>query len=231
MQPVQDIDPARLRWKQLSGPLVFVYLLGPALLMIFLYAPTEATMGPVQRILYLHVPMAWCGLMGCLAMGFCGAMYLLRRNLGWDHWSQAAAEVGWLCSTITLASGSLWARQAWGVWWTWEPRLTFFVVLWLIFAGLFVVRAGLDDPRRRARISAVLALLSLADVPLIVMATRWFRGIHPVAPQMDPRMRLTLVIAGISFLAFFALIVYVRQRQLDLVEQCASLESQEVAYG
>ena len=124
-------------------------LLAPAILMIFLYAPAESTMGEVQRILYLHVSLAWCGLAGCLTMAICGVLYLIRRDLRWDHWSQAGAEVGWLCSTLTLATGSLWARQAWGVWWTWDPRLTFFLVLWLVFAGIFVVRAGLEDPQRR----------------------------------------------------------------------------------
>ncbi len=227
---MQDFISTRLQWRLMVGPLLFLCLLAPAILMIFLYAPAESTMGEVQRILYLHVPVAWCGLAGCLAMGTCGALYLLRRDLVWDHWSQAGAEVGWLCSTLTLATGALWARQAWGVWWTWEPRLTFSLVLWLIYAGFFVVRAGLEDPQRRARVSAVLALLGVADVPLILMATRWFRGVHPVTPEMDPCMRLTLVVAGVSFIVFFALLTFLRRQQLELAEQCASLEAQETAY-
>jgi heme exporter protein C len=137
--------------------------------------------------------------------------------------------VGWLCSTLTWATGSLWAREAWGVWWTWEPRLTFTLVLWFIYAGVFVVRAGLEDPQRRARVSAVLALLGVADVPMIFMATRWFRGVHPVAPEMDPRMGLTLVVAGVSFIAFFALLTFLRRQQLQLAEQCDCLEAQETA--
>lgn len=213
--------------RSFAGPLLCLLLLGPALLMSFLYAPTEATMGEVQRILYLHVPMAWCGLAGCLALGFCGTLYLFRRNLAWDHWSQAAAEVGWLCSTLNLATGSLWARQAWGVWWTWEPRLTFTLVLWLIYAGYFLLRASLDEPHRRARVSALLGLLGVADVPLILMATRWFRGVHPVSPEMDPRMRLTLLVSGLSFAAFFAVLTRLRRDQLDVAEQCAALEAQE----
>lgn len=212
-------------WRMLAGPLVFVCLLGPALLMIFLYAPAESTMGEVQRILYLHVPVAWCGLVGCVAMGGCGVMYLLRRDLAWDHWSQAAGELGWLCSTLTLLTGSLWARAAWGVWWTWEPRLTSSLVLWLIFMGYFVIRSSLEDPQRRARVAAVFALVGVADVPLIVLATRWFRGVHPVAPEMDPRMRLTLVLAGLGFIAFFALVAILRKQQLALAEQVACLES------
>jgi heme exporter protein C len=226
---MQDHLSTRLPWRVIAGPLLFLCFMAPAILMIFLYAPVESTMGEVQRILYLHVPMAWCGLAGCLAMATCGGLYLFRRDLVWDHWSLAAAEVGWLCSTLTLATGSLWAREAWGVWWTWEPRLTFTLVLWFIYAGVFVVRAGLEDPQRRARVSAVLALLGVADVPMIFMATRWFRGVHPVAPEMDPRMGLTLVVAGVSFIAFFALLTFLRRQQLQLAEQCDCLEAQETA--
>lgn len=214
----------------LVGPILFLFLLGPALGMIFWYAPAESTMGEVQRILYLHVPVAWCGLAGCLAMGICGVVYLIRRDLQWDHWSQAAAEVGWLCSTLTLITGSLWAREAWGVWWTWEPRLTSSLVLWFIYLGYFAVRASLEDPQRRARVGAVFALMGLADVPLIVLATRWFRGVHPVTPEMDPRMRLTLLVAAVSFTAFFAFIVHLRRQQVDVAEQCACLEAREKAF-
>jgi heme exporter protein C len=208
-----------------------LFLLGPALLMIFLYAPAESTMGEVQRILYVHVPVAWCSLVGCLAMGFCGAIYLFRTNLVWDHWSQAAAEVGWLCSTLTLVTGSLWAHDAWGVWWTWEPRLTSSLMLWLIFMGFFVIRASLEDPRRRARIGAVFAVVGVADVPLVLLATRWFRGVHPVTPEMDPRMRLTLLMASVSFVAFFTFVTILRKQQLELAEQCACLESQATVHG
>ncbi len=205
---------------------VIACLLTAAILLVFLYAPTEATMGDVQRILYLHVSVAWCGLMGSLAMGGCGVGYLVRRRLAWDHWAQAAAEVGWLCVTLTLVSGSCWARAAWGVWWTWEPRLTSSLVLWLIFAGIFLARAGVEDPHRRARVGAVLALLGVADLPLVVMATRWFRGVHPVAPQMDGQMRVALLAAAVAFTAFFAFCTIQRRRQLGLAERTAVLESQ-----
>lgn len=220
-----DPTSCRLSVTQFWPGVAVVCLLSAAFLLIFLYAPTEATMGDVQRILYLHVSVAWCGLMGCLAMGVCGAGYLQRRRLEWDHWSQAAAEVGWLCITLTLVTGSLWARAAWGVWWTWEPRLTSSLVLWLIFSGIFLVRAGVDDPHRRARLGAVLALLGVADLPLVVMATRWFRGVHPVAPEMDGHMRVTLLAAVLSFTAFFFYCVVQRRRQLGLVERTAALET------
>ena len=215
----------RLPVTQLAFAGVILCLLSAAFLLVFLYAPTEVTIGDVQRILYLHVSVAWCGLMGCLAMGVCGVGYLVRRRLEWDHWSQAAAEVGWLCVTLTLVTGSLWAREAWGVWWTWEPRLTSSLVLWLIFAGIFLVRAGVDDPHQRARVGGVLALLGVADLPLVMMATRWFRGVHPVAPEMDGQMRVAFLAAAVSFTAFFANCAFQRRRQLELAERTAVLET------
>lgn len=195
-----------------------------SLFMIFFVAPTEATMGDVQRILYLHVSVAWCGLAGIVAMGSCGAMYLVRRRLQWDFWSQAAGEVGWLCTTLTLLTGSVWAHEAWGTWWTWEPRLTSSLVLWIVYAGIFLLRSSIDDPHLRGRVSAVLTLVGVCDVPLVIMATRWFRGVHPVTPEMDPAMRLVLLASVVSFSAFFAYLVLLRRRQLELCERVTERE-------
>jgi heme exporter protein C len=204
---------------------VLACLLAATLYLIFCYAPTEATMGHVQRIVYLHVSVAWCSLAGCLAMGMCGCLYLVRRNLAWDHWSQAAGEVGWLCSTLTLVTGSLWAHEAWNTWWTWEPRLTSSLVLWLIYAGIFLMRASVEDPHQRARVCGVLAILATSDVPIVLLATRWFRGIHPVTPEMDPRMRLVLLVSVISFTALFAYLAWRRRRQLAQAERVAELQA------
>ncbi|NOX54073.1 MAG: cytochrome c biogenesis protein CcsA [Planctomycetes bacterium] len=178
-------------------------------------APTEKTMGGVQRIMYLHVAVAWFALMAFAGTAAGGATYLVRRNLIWDAWAQAAAELGWVCCSLMLLTGSLWARKAWGTWWTWDPRLTAAFVLWGIYSGYLIVRSSVEEPHQRARISAVLAIVGVVDIPLVILATRWFRGIHPAAPQMEPSMRavLLLCVAGLS--AFLSLLVWQRQRQLD----------------
>jgi heme exporter protein C len=196
-----------------------------ALILIFFYAPTEQTMGDVQRIVYLHVSVAWCGLVSCLVMGACAVGYLIRRHLYWDQCAQAAGEVGWLGITLTLVTGSLWAREAWGVWWTWEPRLTASLILWLIYAGIFVFRSSFDSPHRRARLGAVLAILAAGDTPLVFMATRWFRGVHPVTPEMDPAMHRVLLVSVLAFSILFAWIAIQRRRQLALAEYVSELES------
>jgi heme exporter protein C len=192
--------------------------------LVFFVAPTEATMGDVQRILYVHVSVAWCGLASYVVMGVCAAMYLARRRLAWDHWSQAAAETGWLCTTLTLVTGSAWAHEAWGTWWTWDPRLTSSLILWLIYSGIILLRGSVEDPHRRARLGGVLALVGVTDVPLVIMATRWFRGVHPVSPEMDLQMRMVLLATVVCFTALFASLIMQRRRLLELSERAAELE-------
>jgi heme exporter protein C len=208
-----------------SAALAVVGVVVLALLLIFVVAPTEATMGDVQRIVYLHVSVAWFGLAGYVAMGVCSGMHLGRRRLVWDDWAQAAGEVGWLCTTLTLVTGSVWAHEAWGVWWTWEPRLTSSLILWIIYAGIFLVRLSIDDPLRRARVGGCLALIGMVDVPLVIVATRWFRGVHPATPEMDPRMQLVLLGSVICFSALFSYLVVLRRCQLMRCKRTAELES------
>lgn len=195
-------------------------LLATAVWLAFCFAPTERTMGDAQRIVYIHVPVAWLGLFGMLATAGCGAAYLARRNLQWDAWAQSATELGWVACTLTLVTGSLWARSAWGTWWEWDPRLTTAFILWLIYCGLLLARCGTDDPHRAARLGAVLAILGSLDIPMVVMATRWFRGLHPVKPEMIASMRITLLAGVVAWTAVFVWLAYLRRTQIG-VEQMA----------
>jgi heme exporter protein C len=190
-------------------------LLAALLPALALLAPTETTMGDAQRIIYIHVPVAWLGLLGLLLMAGAGALYLATRDLSWDHWSQAAAELGWLCSGLTLATGSLWAHAAWGTWWTWDPRLTSAFVLWMIYSGYLILRTQWHDPHRRARLTAVFAILGALDVPLVVVAAHWFRGIHPATAAMEPAMRTVLWCSVGGFTVLFTLLLIGRRRQLQ----------------
>jgi heme exporter protein C len=188
------------------------------------WAPLEETMGNAQRVLYIHVSMAWLGLLGFVAMAATGLAYLLRRDLKWDHWSQSAAELGWLCCSLTLVTGSLWAHAAWGTWWTWDPRLLTAFVLWALYCGCLLIRGGISDPHHRARLAAVVAILGVCDVPLVIMATRWFRGMHPVSPEMEPAMRVVLLVTVLSVTALVATLFVHRRRQIRLEYAVAQLE-------
>ncbi len=194
--------------------MVVTCLLLASLVAAMSLAPREETMGQVQRILYVHVSVAWLGLLGFAVMGATSLAYLFRRNLAWDHWSHAANEVGWLCSSLTLLTGSFWAHAAWGTWWSWDPRLTTSFVLWTIYSSCFVIRGSVREPHQCARITSALAILGLLDLPLVIMATRWFRGIHPVSPEMEPTMLATLLLNIVGFTVFFGILFVRRHSQL-----------------
>jgi heme exporter protein C len=150
-----------------------------ALHSVFLEAPAERVMGDVQRIFYFHFPSA----LGCFAAFavVCGAglTYLATRHLRWDRLGRAAAEVGVLFCTIVLVTGPIWARPAWGVWWTWEARLTTTLVLWLLYVSYLMVGLYTDSREQRARAAAVVGIIGFLDVPVVYFSVQWWRGHHP----------------------------------------------------
>ena len=197
-----------------------------ATVLIFCFAVTEKTMGDVQRIVYIHVPAAWFGMIALVGMAISAAFYLRSRDIRWDHWSQAFAEIGWLCCTLTIFVGSLWARAAWNTWWAWDPRLTSVFLLWTVYSGYLILRANLEDHRQSARFRAVLAIVGALDLPMIVLATRWFRGMHPVSPQMEPSMQLILTFSIAAFSLLFVLLLLRRRAQLEIAHRIALLEQE-----
>ncbi len=218
-------NPVPRNWLPVLPAAALLAALLPA---VALLAPTESTMGDAQRIIYIHVPVARLSLLGLLLMAGGGGMYLLRRNLAWDQWSQAAAELGWLCCGLTLLTGSLWAHEAWGTWWTWDPRLSSAFILWMIYSAYLILRCQLDDPHCRARLSAVLAVVGALDGPLVIVAAHWFRGIHPARAAMEPAMRAVLIGSAAGFTALFFLLLACRRWQLQLE---ALLEQREQQFA
>jgi heme exporter protein C len=212
----------RFGWRTIRLSSVGLLLVAGALGACIL-APTEATMGDLQRILYIHVPSAWLALAGMLVAALSGAAYLARRDLAWDHAAQAAAELGWLCAGLALLTGALWAHAAWGVWWTWDPRLTATFVLWLLYCGLLTLRSQVSDRQYRARLCAVVAIVGALDIPLVLMATRWFRGVHPVVTEMAPAMRLVLWLNVGAGSALFVLAFDWRRRRLQTARRRESM--------
>ena len=155
-----------------------ITLLGFSTYQALFVAPTEQTMGDVQRIFYYHAPTAWvAGL--CFFVNFLASIvYLWKRSLDADALALASAEVGVVFCTIVLITGPIWARPVWGIWWTWEARLTSTLVLWLIYVSYLVLRrfaAGSQTPV----LAAALAIFGFVDVPIVYMSIRWFRTQHP----------------------------------------------------
>jgi heme exporter protein C len=153
-------------------------LLGFSTYQALVVAPTEQTMGEVQRIFYYHAPTAWvAGL--CFFVNFLASVaYLLRRNSNADALAAASAEVGVVFCTIVLITGPIWARPVWGIWWTWDARLTTTLVLWLIYVGYLILRRFATGSQTQT-LAAVVAIFGFVDVPIVYMSIRWFRTQHP----------------------------------------------------
>ncbi len=184
-----------------------------ALLIVFFFTPVEATMGAVQKVFYFHVAAAWVGMLGFLTAAICGICYLLTRKTLWDVRSEAGVEIGLVFLTIGIVSGSIWAKPIWNTWWTWDPRLTTSAVMVLIYLAYLMLRRSLDDPARRARYSAIYAVLGFVSVPLTFFSIRLFRTIHPVLIaagngsfgtfSMDPDMRRAFGFCLVAFTFLF----------------------------
>ena len=146
---------------------------------IFLQVPDEANQGAIFRIIYFHVPAAITSFTGFYIAMFSAIGYLVTKDLRFDSVAASVNEVSLAFATITLCTGSIWGRIIWGIWWTWDPRLTSFFVCWLIYVGYFMLRRAIDDPTARARLSAVLSIFACVDIVLVWKSIEWFRTQHP----------------------------------------------------
>jgi heme exporter protein C len=139
-----------------------------------------------------------------LALTFAASIaYLATKSRTWDAIAVSSCEVGMVFATIVLVSGPLWARSAWNTWWTWEPRLTTFLILWILYGGYHVVRSSVSAASRRTT-SAVLGIVLFVNLPIVWKSVEWWRGsLHPRSVTMNPEMRMTLLLSMAAWLVFF----------------------------
>ncbi len=184
--------------------IVSVLLLLVAAYLALVFAPEEAVMGEVQRVFYFHVATAWTGLLGFIAAGVAGVVYLIKRDEKWDIIEVAAVEISLVFFFITIVLGSIWARPVWNTWWTWDPRLTTAAVTELIYIAYFMLRQGIENPIQRARFGAVYTIIGAVSAPITFFAIRLFRTIHPVViGGGDPSAQGTFAMTGGMQVAFF----------------------------
>jgi heme exporter protein C len=188
-----------------------------ALLAALFYAPTEQTMGSAQRIFYFHVPSAWIAFVAFFVVCAASILFLWKRKRKWDILALSSAELGVLFASLVLVTGPLWAKTAWGIWWVWDARLTATLVLWLIYVGYLMLRTYVDDPERRARLSAVLGIVGAADIPFIVLSVQWWRTQHPSliltqSGSLERQMVQTLLLALLSFSLVYVYLLFRRIR-------------------
>jgi heme exporter protein C len=200
-----------------------------ALYCAFIYAPTEATMGQIQRIFYFHVPQAILSYTSAILLGLASLMYLIKGDLKWDRIAYCSAELGVLFTATTLITGMIWAHPVWNTWWEFDARLTLELMLGLLFVGYHMLRAYLPERESRARLSTVFGFLALLDVPINYLSTYLWEQHHPrlYGPGgggADPAINIALLVSTITFGILYAYLLTQRIAVARIEEEVEYLE-------
>ena len=202
-----------LGWLSLS-----TILLG--LLLALLYAPPDAVQGQVQRIMYLHVPTIWVAFMAFFVVFVASILYLWKKTLKWDLVARSSAEIGGMFTFLGIVGGSIWGKPTWGVWWTWDARLTTTTILLFIYIGYLMLRSYMSDDNRKGKYAAVVGIVGFLDIPIVHQSVVWWRTLHQPPtimrmgePTIAPSMLLTLLV---NLLAFTLLYSYLLSKKFSL---------------
>jgi len=189
-------------------------LLLPLGLYLALSAPPDVNQGYLVRIMYLHVPGAWLGYLAFLVTFLYSLLYFFRPNPKYDRIAASSAEIGLVFMGLALVTGMLWARPTWGVYWTWEPRLTTTAILFAVYVGYFLLRSAIEDPDLRAKAAAAVGILGFINVPISYMSVKWWRSLHQtqsidlttgrihMAPEMLQALLFNLLVFTLLYLGF-----------------------------
>jgi len=198
------------------------------LLVILLVLPDEEAQGAIYRILFFHVPAAWTAFLGFFAALAASILYLSRSDLRWDALAVALTEAGLAFALVNLATGMIWGRVIWGIWWTWDPRLTATLTCSLLYTAYLMLRHAVEEAETRARISAVFSIFAFADVPVVFFSIHWWRTQHPqpvfgAGGSMDPAMWVMLLVNWVPLLLLFVVLASIRARQEGARREIESL--------
>ena len=203
-------------------------LLAAGLYLGLVVAPPDAVQGQLQRIMYLHVPSILTAYLAFTVVFIASVLYLSTRNLRYDAVAVSSAEIGVVFTGITLATGSIWGKPTWGVWWTWDARLTLTAILFTIYVGYLMLRAFAEEPQAAARYGAVIAILGFLDIPMNHFAVYWWRTLHQPSsllraggPSVAPAMLVPLATMLAGLLCLYAYLLLERVR-LERVRQQVS---------
>ncbi|RKZ16545.1 cytochrome C assembly protein [bacterium] len=206
-----------------TGMIALMYL-------VFMVVPADRAQGIVQKVFYVHVPAAWVAFTAFGVTGFFGLRYLMTRDLRFDRLAASSAEVGVYYITMVLITGPLWAKPIWGIFWTWDLRLTTSFILWLLYLAYLILRRSVGDRERRAQLSAVVGLISFLDVPIVYMANRVRASQHPApvvgggeGSGLEPIMLFTLLFGLFVFSTTFVLLLRARNGQAALEDEIEQL--------
>jgi heme exporter protein C len=217
----------KARWFFTIIVAALIFLAGYAALFV---APDEKTMHAVQRIFYFHLP-SWIAMFSALCVVFyANVAYLVTKNRKFDALGVAGVEVGVMCCTIGLITGPLWARPVWGIWWTWDARLTTTFILWILYVSYLLLRGLREDPEKKATLSAIFGIFAFLDVPLVYLSNRLWRTQHPQpviaggnGSGLDPVMGKVLLLCVAAVFCVMVL-VYIDRYRLELLRnECDEL--------
>jgi heme exporter protein C len=181
----------------------------------FIYAPTEPQMGHIQRIFYFHMGTVWVATVAFIIVFISSIMYLWKGSRKWDILAYCSAELGVLFLTLTIITGSIWAKPIWGTWWTWDPQLTTTFILWILYIVYLVLRSSAENDSKRAKFAAVFGIIAFIDLPLVYLSVRVMRGISPVVfgpggGGIEPLMMHALLINMAAFSLLFIVLLLER---------------------
>ncbi len=208
--------------------LFFVVPIG--LYFAFFYAPLEKIMGLIQKIFYFHVSSAWIGFFAFFITFIMSILYLITKKIIYDDIASASAEIGLIFCTIVIVTGPLWARPTWGVYWTWDPRLTSTLILWFIYVGYVMLRQFMEESQKRAQFSAALGIIGFINVPIVFLSIQWWENtIHPNVVQkggggMHPDMFVAMQVCLFVFTIIYISLLIRRLRIIFLERQVKLLE-------
>ena len=203
--------------------LLFVWI-AVFIVLAFTWAPLVPVLGPTTRVLYFHIPAAWVTVLALGVSMVQSVLYLRTRKLEHDDHAAAAAEIGLLFCITAAVSGAMWAKAMWGAYWNWDPRETSIFFIMLIYAAYLALRAAVDDPARRARLSAVYSAIAFVAVPfLIFIVPRIYFTLHPDPlintrgkVDMDPRIRWVFLAMLLGVTGVYAWVQQLRVRVVRL---------------
>ena len=209
-----------------------------SLYLIFVVVPTDVNLGVSQRIFYIHVPLAVLSLIPPIIVFITSILYLIRRSSRWDAIAHSSVEVGLLFTTLALITGSIWARPTWGVWWTWDPRLTTSTILWLMYVGYLMLRGYAPSREQGARYAAVMGIVAFVNVPIVYYSTVLWRTVHPEmvfgpaseTGSLDSLMRAVLLFSTFTFTLLFVYLVIERLALTRVYNRVLSIRHKEGIY-
>ena len=186
-----------------------------ALYTAFVYAPTEPQMGHIQRIFYFHMGTVWVATIAFIIVFVSSILYLWKGSRKWDILAYTSAELGVLFLTLTIITGSIWAKPIWGTWWTWDPQLTTTFILWILYIVYLVLRSSAGTGSKRAKFAAVFGIIAFIDLPLVYLSVRVMRGISPVVfgpggGGIEPQMMHALLVSMAAFSLLFIVLLIER---------------------